>query len=480
MDHKRLWRWFVMFSLLAGLYFPAARALAAQPQALAAPAADATAYDLIVAMNTLRVSYGLPALVEDPILDSVAQQTAETMAAENLTWHIGNVSGRVQAAGYGGGAKVWATENFAMGFHNIDQIMQVWSDPSHMIPAVNPAYCNIGAGFATALNGTPYYVLQAAYTSAKACGQYKSVGGPTLSPGGSTTGGQPGVSQIIVPVKIASPDADGKIYHVVQAGQSFWSIAIAYKITIKDLEYWNNLSSSAPLKVGEKLFIPSSNTAGYATPTPVGMVIVSTPAPDGKIIHVVSAYQTLTTIADAYHVTVQNLLTLNGLQADWPLQIGQKLVVRPSTVTPSATPRPLTPLEKLTPASDGKYYYTVQSGQNLTYIASLYNVKVTDLAAWNNLTIASVIQPGQKLLLLVTPPPTATYTPGPPTATASPTPVTPTPTLTQTATLAAPSPTGTATDPPQTGGETSFPMLGFIAIAACGLLLIVFFTLRRR
>jgi len=480
MVQKLSFRWFLFIALVAGLLFPAVNVLAAQPRTAVAASSEATAYDLIIAMNTLRVSYGLPALVEDPIIDAVAQSTAETMAAQNLTWHIGNVSGRVQAAGYGGGAKVWATENFVMGFTSIDQIMQVWSDPSHMIPAVNPAYCNIGAGMAKASNGTPYYVLQAAYTTAKSCGEYKPVGGPTISPGGSTTGGQPGVSQIIIPVKIATPGADGKIFHIVQAGQSFWSIAIAYKITIKDIEFWNNLSSSAALRVGEKLFIPSSNTAGYATPTPVGMVIMSTPGLDGKITHVVSAYQTLTTIADAYHVTVQTILSLNGLQADWPLQIGQKLIIRPSTVTPSPTPRPLTPIEKLTPAKDGKYYHTVQSGQTLYWIANLYNIKFADLLTWNNLTTASVIQPGQKLLLQVTPPPTATPTPGPATATSTATPIPPTLTPSQTATRADPTLTVLPTDTPAAGGDANFPMIGFILLAACGLLVIVFFTLKNR
>ena len=72
-------------------------------------------YDLIIAMNTLRASYGLPALVEDPIIDAVAQSTAEIMAANKMSWHIGDVRGRLQAAGYGGGAPVWATENFAVG-----------------------------------------------------------------------------------------------------------------------------------------------------------------------------------------------------------------------------------------------------------------------------------------------------------------------------------------------------------------------------
>src|SRR5512140_3542112 len=79
-----------------------------------APNSQASAYDLILAMNTLRVSYGLPALIEDPIIDAVAQSTAATMAANNLSWHIGNVRGRLAAAGYGGGGTVWATENFAV------------------------------------------------------------------------------------------------------------------------------------------------------------------------------------------------------------------------------------------------------------------------------------------------------------------------------------------------------------------------------
>ena len=72
-------------------------------------------------------------------------------------------------------------------------------------------------------------------------------------------------------------------------------------------------------------------------------------------------------------MTVDTILRLNGLQVDWPLQIGQKLLISPGNVTPSPTPRPLTPVEKLTPASDGNYYHTVQSGETLSWIANLYN-----------------------------------------------------------------------------------------------------------
>jgi LysM repeat protein len=394
-------RLFFLLVLLTALLNTAAVERATQPLTHNAQPAQVTAFDLIIAMNTLRISNGLPALIEDPIINAVAQSTAEIMAANLMSWHIGNVSGRLAAAGYGGGATVWATENFAVGDLSIDEIMVIWSDPSHMIPAVNPAYCHIGAGVAKASDGRTYYVLQAAYTSAHSCGEYRS--------SGSTNGDED--YHWIVPVRIATPDEEGRVYHIVEAGQSFWAIAIAYQITIRDLEIWNNLSRDSILQIGQTLLIPGPNTEGYSTPTPVGMIQISTPDSGGKIVHTVQEYQTLTKISQAYGVNIETILTLNGIQVDWPLQIGQKLVINPGFVTPSPTPRPLTPIERLTPASDGKYYHIVKINETLSGIALLYEVRLSDLMAWNGLNESSILQPDQKLLLHVTPPATNTPTP---------------------------------------------------------------------
>ena len=414
-----------------------------------------SAFDLIIAMNTLRVSHGLPALVEDPIIDGLAQSTAAIMAANDMSWHIGNVRGRLAAAGYGNGGTVWATENFAVGSAGmgIDEIMAVWSDPDHMLPAVEPAYCNVGAGTAQTSDGRTYYILQAAYVSDHACGSSSPSTGGTSQPGS----GLSSISQIIAPVKIATPDADGRIYHIVQPGQSYWAIAITYQITIHDLEVWNNTSRNIPLKTGQRLFIPSKNTAGYATPTPIGMVVLAAPDADGRIIHEVQPYQALITIADAYHVSVDRILTLNGLQADWPLQIGQKLLISPGNITPSPT---FSAIQKLTPAADGNYYHTIQSGETLLWIAGLYEVPLADLMNWNGLGNNSIIHPDQKLLLLITPPPTATLTPAPATTTPSPQPsITPLP---PTAT-----PSDTATESPARGFNLGL-MMGVIIIVIVG------------
>jgi len=426
-------------------------------------------------MNTLRVSQGLPPLIEDPIVNAVAQATAEIMAANNMSWHIGDVRGRIAAAGYGGGATVWATENFAVGRNSIDEIMQAWADPDHMRPAVNPAYCHVGAGVAQAADGNFYYILQAAYTSNQACGEYKPL--PGEGPG---TGADPAppVSQIIIPVKIAMPDAEGRIYHIVQAGQSFWSIAIAYQITIHDLEVWNNLSRDYGLFVGQKLFIPSSGTEGYATPTPAGMVLLATPDAEGKIIHEVQPYQALIMIAEAYKVKVDTILAFNGWQADWPLQIGQKLLIVPGKVTPSPTPHPLSAIQQLTPASDGNYYHIVESGEFLAWIADLYDVNLAELMAWNGLTSDSILHPEQQLLLRVTPLATDTPIPALPsvTSTIAQTPLPPTSTQELTTTL----PSGIADA--DAGNQSSFSGMGatLVVVLVVAGLLALGWAVRRR
>jgi LysM repeat protein len=213
------------------------------------------------------------------------------------------------------------------------------------------------------------------------------------------------------------------------------------------------------------------------------MIQVATPDTDGRIVHSVQAYNTLITIADAYGVKVDKILANNSLQVDWPLQIGQKLVIDPGNFTPSPTPRPLTPIEKLTPESDGKYYHTISSGETLSWISSYYGVDMGELMAWNGLNASSIIIPGQKLLLRVTPP--ATETPIPPPATPTPFPTT---TLTLSPTVEsvaaqAPSPTATRAKPvavsPFAGGRVTGTVILFTTLAAGGLIVVGFFMRRK-
>lgn len=373
---------------------------------------------LIAAMNTLRVGQGHSPLIEHPTISAVAQGTADIMAASLLSWHIGDVSGRIAATGYGAGKKVWATENFAIASDSatIDQIMLMWDDYDHMLPATNGYYCHVGAGTATASNGMTYFILQAAYVSGEACGSPQPI--PTAGVGTP----QPGVPGVIVPVQLATPDANGIITHIVRSGQSYWAIAVAYKITIKDLLAWNNLPESYKIQPGDKLIILSPSATNYQTPTPLGFVRLSTVDSNGRLWHTVEAYQYLSSISSAYGVSVSQILQLNNMSIDTPLQIGQRLLIQGPLQTATPTPVPLTPLQKLTLAPDGRYYHTVAEGQNLTWIANYYGIPLPELLAWNGLKLSSLLYAGDRLLLQVTPPATPTFTPLPPTSTPSPTP----------------------------------------------------------
>ena len=227
----------------------------------AAPLQEVTSQDLINLINGMRVGQGLPALEVNSTLMATAQNTSDTMAVNDLHWHIGNVSERIQAAGYGGGAKVWATENFAIGPMTIDQIRQVWADADHMIPVVNSAYTHIGAGV-TEYNGRIWYIVHAAYVSGGS-----SYIAPTSAsqPGEPAITSTPPVSQIIIPVQTATPNPGGAVIHEVKSGQSLWSIAIAYDTKIAELVRLNNLSGDTPtIYNGQKLIV----VAGEATPTP--------------------------------------------------------------------------------------------------------------------------------------------------------------------------------------------------------------------
>ena len=221
-------------------------------------------YDLINAINTARVAYGLPALEVDPVLMGTAQWTADYMAANDLHGHIGDVRGRVMAAGYGGGANAWATENWAAGPLTIDELMSgPWADAAHLIPVVSANYRHIGAGVAE-YNGRVIYIVHAAYSSGGAA--Y-----PTRAPDSGQPGGAPAVtpavSQLIVPVQTATPAPDGSLIHEVKSGQSLWAIAIAYHTHIVDVQALNGMGpDNKTVYIGQQLKIPTS--ANLIAPTP--------------------------------------------------------------------------------------------------------------------------------------------------------------------------------------------------------------------
>ena len=228
---------------------------------------------IIAEVNSIRTGYGLPALIVDPILMSTAQSTSDYMAAYDIHSHIGGVSERVKAAGFGGGATVFATENFAVGIMTLNELIYTyWADELHMYPMTNGNYTHIGVGVSE-VDGYYYYVLHAAYVSG---GSYVSGTTYPTTEANATESAALILSEIIYAVNTVTPSADGLRWHTVQQGQSYWSIGTAYGITGNQIREWNNLATSYVLYPGDEIIVSGTMTPG---PSPTSDVVEETPTP---------------------------------------------------------------------------------------------------------------------------------------------------------------------------------------------------------
>ena len=158
------------------------------------------------------------------------------------------------------------------------------------------------------------------------------------------------------------PELDENSY-VVKSGDSLWSIANRYGLTVDQLKSANGLTSNL-LQVGQVLTIPKKSTESPS---------------ESNNIYIVKAGDSLWSIANRYGTTVSILKQLNGLTSD-NLSIGQKLYLpnqggeeKPENVT-----------------------YVVKSGDSLYTIARKYNTTVNDLMNLNQLK-TSLLSIGQVL-----------------------------------------------------------------------------------
>ena len=237
-----------------------------------------TAYDLIAAVNALRAANGLPPYKINNILMSTAQQHSDYQASIRTVTHTGadgsRPIARVMAAGFGGGKKVFVSENIAGGLKMSVEtaIYTYWQDSLHMHTMLHPNAQYVGAGVAKA-GDYVYYTLDVGYIP----------GGAPLSTshpaGTSPAGGTPQAYPTPVPydpfIK-STPRADGAIIHVVGYGQTLIGIANTYKVPLKTILDLNGFTLKTMIYPGNKIIIRSGTTAtptSEATSTPT-----STPA----------------------------------------------------------------------------------------------------------------------------------------------------------------------------------------------------------
>lgn len=104
---------------------------------------------------------------------------------------------------------------------------------------------------------------------------------------------------------------------------------------------------------------------------------------------------TLSGIAKAHGMSLDELLKLNGISRDKAnhISVGQNIKISKSTPSSTGAPKP-----KATTETASSKDYTVVSGDSWSRIASKYGMSAQELAELNGATIKTVIHPGQKLI----------------------------------------------------------------------------------
>ncbi len=234
----------------------------------AAPRPDG-ASELLAAVNALRASYGLAPYNVDPILMAVAQAQNNYSISIGSVTHYGPDGSRPRdqaiAAGYGGGATVFISENIQQGSGlSPSGAVQAWTgDDPHLNTMIGSNYRDVGAGVGERA-GVQYYTLIAGYVA----GGFSA--NSTLPAGGITLPGLTGVQPVYATV---TPLPDGSIVHVVQTGQTLWTIAAVYRVPLEELLKRNHLTQYSFIHAGDQIVIQ-----GAVTPT-ASFSPTDTPAP---------------------------------------------------------------------------------------------------------------------------------------------------------------------------------------------------------
>ncbi|WP_214746772.1 LysM peptidoglycan-binding domain-containing protein [Exiguobacterium sp. s189] len=157
--------------------------------------------------------------------------------------------------------------------------------------------------------------------------------------------------------------------YTVKSGDTLYSIARTYGVTVSALAAANNITNYSLIYVRQVLIIP-------------GTTVI--PPPTTTVKYTVKSGDTLYKIATMYNTTVAKIAAANNITNVNSITVGQVLIIPGTTVTPP----PTTTVK-----------YTVKSGDTLYKIATMYNTTVAKIAAANNITNVNLISVGQVLTI---------------------------------------------------------------------------------
>ena len=176
--------------------------------------------------------------------------------------------------------------------------------------------------------------------------------------------------------------------YIVKRGDSLWSIAQSYGISLTLLLDINGFSRDTVIYAGQEIIIPvdpKSLEEKYG----IGLEEFS-----GTIYNVMSG-DTLTLISRMHNTSVAALKSANALRGD-TIYTGQKLIV-PEDAGPSAPS--IADMASITQIPGADNLHIVLAGDTPIEIAQRYRINVMDLMAVNNIDDPRKLRVGQVLII---------------------------------------------------------------------------------
>ena len=160
-----------------------------------------------------------------------------------------------------------------------------------------------------------------------------SPAGAEPSPSGEEpTGDGTAPAPTATPVPDVTEERTGEIIHVVVAGDTLFSLAQRYGVTVDDIAAANNLSNIHSLEVGQELVIPAPG--GETTPAAEEPAATEEPGATEERVHVVQPGENLFRIGLQYGFTVDELAAYNNLANPNRLEVGQEIRIPPDGWSP--------------------------------------------------------------------------------------------------------------------------------------------------
>jgi murein DD-endopeptidase MepM/ murein hydrolase activator NlpD len=133
-----------------------------------------------------------------------------------------------------------------------------------------------------------------------------------------------------IKTNIGNDNSGSGDYHVVERGDSLWSISRQYEMTLDEIAKLNNLTTPYKVKIGQKIKI-NGKISNKSIADSSSSDVVDRERPLATTTYTVKKGDVLSRIADKFNISSSEIIKLNKLKKPYKIKVGQKLKIRGSS-----------------------------------------------------------------------------------------------------------------------------------------------------